>query len=154
MTQARPECRCDKCRAACTHIPGLFTPAEAMKAITAGLSHRIMSIGEKQKAFQKVFRALAPMSTPSDGVYHSMAITPHLRLDTEAAKGRCTFLTAEGTCEIHATGFKPHECAATLLCVPRDQRPTSNAEICDAWASPDGRRVVAAWELARAAEEM
>ena len=112
-----------------------------------------MSVSQKRKAFQKEFCLLAPMSTPSDGVYHGMTIAPHVRLNIEAAKGQCTFLTAEGLCEIHSTGFKPHECAVTLLCVSLDQRPTSSAEICDAWASPEGRRVVAAWGLARAVED-
>lgn len=130
-------------------MPGLFTPAEAMKAIGAGLSDRMMAVGYDDE--RGIYRCLAPLTAPKDGVYHPTAITPHLRLETASAKGRCTFFTADNLCEIHATGFKPHECAM-LICSPDRQRPTvTNGAIRDAWASPEGRRVISVWERGRAA---
>jgi Fe-S-cluster containining protein len=138
------ECRCKKCATACEHIPGLFTPEEATKAIEAGLTDRLMAVGCHDE--RGTYRGISPLSMPKDGVYEATAITPHLRLETAAAKGRCTFFTADNRCEIHATGFKPRECATALLCRTGDDRPASNAAIRDAWASLQGRRVVAVWE--------
>lgn len=121
-------------------------PAEATAAIEAGLADRLMAVGHHDE--RGTYRALAPLSIPEAGEYHPTAISPHLRLETASAKGSCTFLTADSLCEIHATGFKPQECAAALLCAPSGERPASNAECRDAWASPEGRRVVRAWESA------
>lgn len=137
------DCRCDKCRAACERIPGLFTPEQAQAAIAAGLGIRLMAIGYHDD--RGTYRALAPLSVPLDGIYHPTAISPHLRLETASAKGRCTFLTADRDCEIHTSGFKPAECATALLCVSPDERERSNAAIRDAWAMPDGRRIVEQW---------
>jgi hypothetical protein len=124
-------------------MPGLFTPAEAMKAIGEGLSDRMMAIGYHDE--RSTYRALAPLTMPKDGIYHPTAITPHLRLETASAKGRCTFFTPDNLCEIHATG-KPHECAM-LICSPAGQRPVvTNGAIRDAWALPEGRRVISVWE--------
>ena len=100
-----PECRCEKCISGCRSMPGLFTPAQAIQAIDAGLSDRLMAVGYHDD--RGTYRALAPLTIPKDGVYHPTAITPHLRLETASAKGRCTFFTADNRCEIHATGFKP-----------------------------------------------
>jgi hypothetical protein len=128
-------------------MPGLFTPAQAIQAIDAGLSDRLMAVGYHDD--RGTYRALAPLTIPKDGVYHPTAITPHLRLETASAKGRCTFFTADNLCEIHATGFKPRECATALLCRTDSEGPASNAAIRDAWASAEGRGVVAAWERVR-----
>lgn len=125
-------------------MPGLFTPAQALQAIEAGLADRLMAVGYNDD--RGTYRALAPLTIPKEGVYHPTAITPHLRLETAAAKGRCTFFTAANLCEIHASGYKPRECATALLCRADSEGPAVNAAIRDAWASPEGRRTVATWE--------
>ena len=142
-----PECRCEKCISGCRRMPGLFAPAQATQAIEAGLADRLMAVGYHDD--RGTYRALAPLTSPKDGVYHPTAITPHLRLETASAKGRCTFFTADDRCEIHASGFKPLECASALLCKTSGGDVASNTEIRDAWASPEGRRVIAVWERTR-----
>jgi hypothetical protein len=126
-------------------MPGLFTPAQAIEAIEAGLSDRLMAVGYHDD--RGTYRALAPLTIPKDGVYHPTAITPHLRLETVSAKGRCTFLTADNRCEIHAT--KPRECATALLCRTDSEGPANNEAIRDAWVLPEGRRVISVWEWTR-----
>jgi len=138
------ECQCERCRSACTRMPGLFTPDEALKAIAAGLADRLMAVGYHDD--RGTYRALAPLTEPIAGVYLPTAITPHFRLETAAAKGRCTFFTADRLCEIHQSGFKPMECAGALLC---RSGPANNGAIRDAWAGREGRQVVSQWEKTR-----
>jgi hypothetical protein len=142
------ECQCEKCRSACERMPGLFTPDEAMAAIAAGFADRMMAVGYHDE--RGTYRALAPLTMPLDGEYLATAITPHLRLETAAAKGRCTFYASDRLYEIHCSGFKPGECAAAMLCAAdKDRSSGRNASIRDSWSSREGRQIVMNWELAR-----
>src|SRR5664279_6296038 len=73
-----PACRCEKCISGCRSLPGLFTPAQAIQAIDAGLSDRLMAVGYDDE--RGIYRCLAPLTIPKNG-YHPTAITPHLRLE-------------------------------------------------------------------------
>src|SRR5689334_14857200 len=109
------ECQCKKCRAACEFIPGVFTPREAERAIAAGHGDRMMAVffhDDRRGGFQ----VLSPISNPKE--HERTAISPKLRLGSTAARGRCTFYTDDGRCEVHGTDHKPSLCSETLACHP------------------------------------
>src|SRR4029079_10581116 len=125
-------CQCDRCRSACERIPGLFTPDEAEHAIEAGHADRMMAVAYHDER-DGDYLALAPRSVPH-GKPELTHIGPHLRLDTAAAKGRCTYFTKDRKCELHGTGFKPGECRTTRLCAYPDGLG-HNVRIRREWAS-------------------
>jgi hypothetical protein len=122
------ECSCDLCKSECTRMPGWFSPAEARRAIDAGLASRLSSVRQGEVV------ALAPSRVGMEG------------RETDFGGGRCTFYRNDGYCEIHDTDFKPIECVTGFGCSKGNC--ISLASMFKMWQSGIGRRSVTAWRKA------
>ncbi|MFL6764533.1 MAG: hypothetical protein ACJ8FO_04980 [Sphingomicrobium sp.] len=130
MTAPAPQdCACSACKKACETVPGWFTPAEAVRAIEAGLARRMSAVSE---ILSGMF-ALAPSVAGREGRagWHGL--------------GRCTLLTADGRCEIHDSGFKPVECRTGYGCHDGPDLPKVE-EMWAMWRSPEGKAAVELWQ--------
>ena len=89
------QCRCPRCVAMCTKGACVPTPAEALALIKAGYASRLATyqpfIGSTEQA------VVAPAVVGAEGGTR------------QRTDGRCTFHSADGKCELHATGLKPLE---------------------------------------------
>jgi len=105
------ECDCAQCVALCERRPGWFAPGEAEKvAAYLGLSledlfRRRLSVDYRTatKEEPREIYVLSPAIEGKAGGYFPFA-----------PFGRCTFLTVDGKCEIHAV--KPIECRMASGC--------------------------------------
>ena len=105
------ECACAKCQDACIGRPGRFLPGEAEKAADLlGLTleeffakHLAVEWWDADEVSDDTFvRLLAPAIT----------VKPTGTLAPEDPIGRCSLLSADKRCTIHAA--KPHECRAYI----------------------------------------
>lgn len=140
-------CRCSECVAACHFMPGVFHPVEALKAIRAGFASDMMSVtigGKKRdgRAREDDFDVLMPRSIPPVPVPAGSRYRHH-RNSTWDANGRCIFLNIDDGCEIHDSGFKPHECRNSYLCRKID----AGLNIRDTWKTPVGMIVLSIWRV-------
>jgi hypothetical protein len=153
-TEQLASCTCDECVALCVRSPGWMTPAEAGRAIDAGLARSLMrdwlepskTLGNRLRIF-----VLAPAV-----IGHAGRDAPEMRLIDllEAlcgggswSKGRCGFLSAEGRCGIHDSGFKPVQCRSIVGCVPMSDAESGpgNYDIARMWNTAAGRAVLRRW---------
>lgn len=99
-------CSCASCQNACRHKPGWFAPGEAEAAAT------LLGVTLKELFRTRLMVDWLCSAGPefSDVFLLSPAITPGQPGEEFGSepRGRCTFLTGEGLCEIHAA--KPLEC--------------------------------------------
>lgn len=145
MTGTVHSCTCTACVGACRRNPGWMTPAEASIAIAAGHAGKLMrdwlepcdKLGNHQRIY-----VLAPAAAG-----HSGGDAPELNwlecMMGTAAKGRCVFLTARNRCAIHASGFKPIQCRASLCCQDdQDSSDFDNYAVARLWNTRRGRQLV------------
>jgi Fe-S-cluster containining protein len=124
-------CDCEKCKHECEKVPGWFTPAEATRAIGAGYANRMSLVAEKSP---DIAFALAPSIVGWEGK------------STAFAFGRCSFLTKEGRCEIHDSGFKPIECRFGYGCrrsAPDYPEPEAMRAL---WRTVEGDTAIRLWQ--------
>lgn len=92
MKYTENECSCEKCKSMCK-TPCVGTPDDMMKLINAGYSERLSrtgwAAGIMLGTHHKIIDIIAPLK--------------------DLEKGRCTFQTDEGLCELHDMGLKPTE---------------------------------------------
>jgi len=109
-------CRCERCVSACRNDPGRLVPAD-LKKIAA-----FLKISENELQAEYLVRIpamnngriyfLAPAKIKAG---HFLVPPGTIVPDYyETEKGRCVFLTPEGSCMIHPV--KPFECAAYMGC--------------------------------------
>lgn len=91
-------CDCPECRAMCTRRPCWPTPADAERLVAAGFGGRLMREWWFDHSQEKTVFMLTPALAGREG-----AESP------AHPSGPCTFLTADGLCELHAPGLKPTE---------------------------------------------
>ncbi len=123
-------CSCIACKNACREVPGWFTPTEAKLAIEAGLANRLSAVRECDVV------AMAPSPVGYEGK------------EKRHGTGACTFLTADGLCEIHTSGFKPIECRTGFGCKGGGPDYPSLHEEHTMWKSEEGKAVVELWRNA------
>lgn len=125
-----PPCSCEVCLEYCRQRPGWWTVKEATRAIGAGYAGRMML----ELAPKGAFGALSPAFKGNEGYF---------AVNDFSDRG-CTFLTADGRCELHATGFQPLECR---FChhARRGEGPRCHRDLEKDWNSYAGRALVERW---------
>lgn len=125
------DCSCAKCVSACSITPGWFAPGEAEEAAKLlgvpfeEFSKRLIKnymYDEYDDVKFWIPRKVGPEFNPSAELLSDRASN---------TKGRCTFLTEDNRCEIHAA--KPMECREALLCNPT---PDIRRDIVKMWEAP------------------
>lgn len=149
-------CTCRSCVGLCEKNPGWMTPADAKKAIRAGLASRLMrdwldpcsKVGNKERIY-----LLCPASDDRGGEdapewddMHGGGGDFVASFLNPPWKGRCTFLS-NGRCDIHNSGFKPTQCASALACKSTGK---DNYEMGRLWDNADGRAVIDLWRASLA----
>jgi Fe-S-cluster containining protein len=104
------ECACEVCVGGCNSLPGFFAPGEPEKA-AAFLGVSLAELYGTRVEVLADNGACRPVIAWPDV---SRSMTYHMEV------GRCTFLTAEGRCEIHPV--KPKECRLAMLCTDPPKR--------------------------------
>lgn len=125
------ECKCSACKGCCEKVPGWFTPTEAMLAIEAGFASRLSAV----KEYGVVAIAPSPVGYEGRAKHHG--------------PGVCNFLTKDGLCEIHNSGFKPIECRTGFGCSPGADYPELET-MHEMWASEEGHNAVETWRKTNA----
>lgn len=133
MTDAWEACSCKECARECAKVPGWLAPDEAIRAIEAGFAGRLMMVQENDVL------ALSPARCGCEGQLANHGC------------GRCTFLTGDGRCEIHDSGFKPIECRTAFGCSKKQTAP-SISEMHRLWKTPPAAIARALWQTAIAGE--
>lgn len=108
-------CACEKCVSACRRDPGRLIPADVQKLAA------LLGIGAEElkreylviiPARNSHVRFLAPAKIKAARFLAAPGtVVPGYYAEE---KGRCVFLSAEGTCRVHEA--KPFECAAYMGC--------------------------------------
>lgn len=98
------QCACSKCVTMCERNPCWPTPDEARTLIAAGYGDRLMT--DWWDDFPNDTHLLCPAA---EGHENRMAPAGPMFFQIDWHKGRCTFLTKEGKCELHTSGLKPLE---------------------------------------------
>lgn len=141
-------CTCSHCVSACKHIPGIFHPVEALRAIRSGYADDLMTVwvhdDNRSYKLRQQWRVIMPITAPTADMRRD-GFDPRRRLEPWEANGRCIFLNVDDRCEIHDSGFKPVECRHALLCAPDDADKQHDRALA-AWASPVGRFVLDLWK--------
>ena len=157
-------CSCSECVKACQRNPGWMNPAEAVKAIEAGLAKNLMldwldpcsQVGNTEPilvlcpASRHYGGSKAPEWDDMVGGGDLMSIIlnpPH--------KGRCVFLSDKNRCLIHDSGFKPEQCRKIQVCAGDEEREgqPDNYDMGRLWDTEKGRAVVEQWKRAVNFEE-
>ena len=137
-------CSCAKCAAACRHIPGLFTPLEALRAIRAGHATDLMVVGyrPREAGRPRLGRDLRgdDASLPYVVAEGHRPSRPPGQLYGERL---LYLLERDNRCEIHDSGFKPVECRLSKLCEPK--KGMTDEERLDPWRTAVGRAVIQIW---------
>lgn len=115
----KPEgCQCSDCVSCCTHKPGVFAFGEAEKAAKL--------LGLPFAEFRKRLIIDYWSDVEKGDIEYLTPRMVGVEEDQERAsygygfvRGRCTFLTQEGRCEIHEA--KPLECRQVYGCKDRDK---------------------------------
>ena len=125
---ASPPCTCDVCRNYCRR-PGWWSVEQADRAITAGLSDRMML----EVSPELTFGVLSPAFKGNEA---NIALQPF------AGKG-CTFLL-EDLCTLFGSGLQPLECR---FChhTRQNQGVACHAALERDWNSPRGQKLVIQW---------
>lgn len=142
-------CKCSTCVSCCERNPGWMTPDEAVAAMDAGLAKRLMrdwyeSYDSKDGTYHPRFFILAPASKGAES--QEAPECPSLVSWYHGwYKGRCNFLTKQGLCELHDSGFKPLQCRTGSGCSPTDGY-YSNLDMAKKWDTKKGRAAIKRWE--------
>ncbi len=138
------ECKCEACVGACENNPGWMSPGEAVAAMNAGLAKKLMLDWldpSSEVGNQGRLPVLAPASLGNEGkLAPEMEGMNWLFSMVEWTKGRCTFLSKEGLCEIHESGFKPVQCRSLT-----HDGMMNNYDAAKLWLSSEGTEAVLRW---------
>jgi Fe-S-cluster containining protein len=126
------DCSCAACKAACSHKPGWFRPrdipklAKLLRMTEAQLVRERLAIDYWAASPSRAVFVLAPAnaSCKPGEVY---PFDP---------RGRCTFLTDDGRCSIHAA--KPYECREALHSDSDDLVVSRKKRIVREWRTAKG----------------
>jgi len=128
-----PACSCKACVSSCESRAGWMTPDEALAAIEAGYARRLMKDW---------------WVNTRDGDLDLLGAA-ECGWEGERAPfwpgGRCTFLTAKGLCEIHASGFKSVECRKAYHSTHYERLHGAIAKL---WDTAKGKAVLRRWRQA------
>jgi hypothetical protein len=98
------ECNCADCVGACEHRPCWGTPDEIKRIIEAGFGNRLM-----RDWWEGDFRDDCGLLEGSINMLQPAIVGHEGQRAPLWPNGRCTFLTDDGLCELHAAGLKPSE---------------------------------------------
>lgn len=116
---------------ACLDRPGWFSPADAARAMDAGLAKSLMlDYWEADGSLGHTEVIGAPISG-----YEG-------RRAPYSPVGECGFLK-DSKCSIHSSGFKPLECSVSCC---KLKQPNLHMKIAKMWASDEGRKAVERWK--------
>jgi hypothetical protein len=125
-------CDCPECRAMCTRRPCWPTPADAERLVAAGFGRRLMREWWFDHSHEKTVFLLTPALAGREG--GESPVHP---------AGPCTFLTADGLCELHAVGLKPSE-GRRALC--HNRTPVDlHQRIGQTWNNAEALALVQRW---------
>lgn len=127
---------CDRCVQMCSNRPCWGTPEDARRLIAAGYGSRLMA------DYWAVAR---------DG--DALIIAPAIEgYESKHApfwpRGRCTFLTPDGKCELHDLGLKPTEGRIADCREDEDSKANGNGvhrAVADSWMNEEAQALAAAW---------
>jgi hypothetical protein len=148
----KTECSCSRCVSACEVMPGKLLPAEARRAIDAGMAGSLMldwydadaALGNEETVYHLMPAAVGREGGTAADVDELFPTIVH-SLTGQFVHQPCTLLVA-GKCSIHLSGFKPAQCRALLAC--EDGVVMENIEIARAWNNPVAQAIVAEWKRA------
>jgi len=149
----KKDCTCSRCVERCRTYPGWMSVGEAEAAIAAGAGGRLMrdwlepdrKVGNTERIY-----VLCPADVLREGkdapdnAELSAGLTFLSMMMGDVNPMVCTYLTTEGRCEIHDSGFKPVMCRTSFGCKPNIGQ--SKRDIAPEWNTPRGRALVARWE--------
>jgi len=144
MTEA--SCSCDKCKAICLN-PGWFSPSDALAAMEAGLSSKMML---DYYIDSPMVYILAPASEGCAGTRApntdelSLGVGIFARLLGLENKGRCVFLNEDELCNLHDTAYKPAQCRANFGCT-KTEKDLSNDDMAAMWRAPEAQELCRRW---------
>ena len=129
------ECKCGNCRGACRSKPGWFHPDQiAPLAAMLGMTEK------------DLFDQHLSVDWWDDPNGDTFVLSPRLSSESGGAmfpgnpEGRCHWLTEDGLCAIHDTGFKPAECQALTCQSSYDQSHDNHRAMRDAWNTRENQR--------------
>ena len=126
-------CACAECVAMCQHRPCWPTPEDAQRLIEAGYADRLMVDWWFDRDLNKTIYLL----TPAIAGRESGEAPAH-------PEGQCTFLNADGLCQIHDSGLKPTE-GQIALC--GDRTPEGlHEQIARTWDEVAAQALIDRWE--------
>lgn len=141
------QCACETC-VSCCQRPCWGTPAEAQRLIDAGLGDRLQN---DWWCADHDIDLLCPASQGSEGddapEYVASGLFGWLLPPVLIP---CTFLTADGRCELHALGLKPLEGRVAYHDGPHEG---VHEAIAQAWDNDDARALVERWRRDRGLTE-
>jgi hypothetical protein len=118
----------------CEERPCWGTPKDAAAIIEAGLGDRLMLDYWANSETDDTY-ILAP------------AIVGYERNRTPFwPRGRCTFLTKKGLCELHDAGLKPTE-GRLAMCGRGKTPPNLHETVAKEWETPEAIALVASWDV-------
>lgn len=144
-------CTCKSCRAACTHLPGWYTPRDVRRLMQAYPDTwptlvafdrwygEFWDINPQEDKDAPVIWVLAP---PNAATRPGTIYPPETGLPlfgSSARKGQCQ-LFQDDRCTIHA--HKPRECREYLGCDPEHSTYLKRRFIARAWARPAGQALL------------
>jgi hypothetical protein len=137
MLDHQPEsfeaCACAECVAMCQHRPCWPTPEDAQRLIEAGYADRLMVDWWFDRDINKTIYLL----TPAIAGRESGEAPAH-------PEGACTFLNADGLCQIHVSGLKPTE-GQIALCGSRTPEGL-HEQIARTWNDTAAQALIDRWE--------
>lgn len=139
-------CACASCVFACKVSPCSPTLADAARLILEGYGPRLML------AANQGVLMLLPAVGGFEGASAPATTLRHV-FPPVWGRGRCSFLTEKGLCELHAPGLKPLEgrLASHAPSAPGEGEAVG-ALIVRTWDRPEGQALCEAWARARESE--
>lgn len=135
-----PPCDCEECKAMCKR-PCWPTPEDAQAILDAGLGGRMMLDGwNPSEEHPKGILLLAPACPGHEGT--NAPINP---------RKSCTFLNAEGQCELHSLGLKPKEGRAAHHA--STYKGNIHLAVAESWIGEEGEEIVDRWCKERGVEK-
>ncbi len=147
-------CHCEECVSLCQRNPGWMTPAEAMRAMDAGLGPRLMRdwlepshrLGNTERLYVLAAASVGREGRDAPEIGDTLDFNYVAFLLGRAKKGRCTFLEND-LCTIHDSGFKPKQCRESLGC--QTKTGPDNYEMARHWDTEAGQAALVRWEEIR-----
>lgn len=129
-------CSCESCKQACRKRPCWATPKDATALINAGYGARLMNDWWNGDGVDgNDIQIISPAIVGHEGGY----APSHPR-------GRCTFLTSDDLCELHALRLKPFEGRVSNC---KRKQDTLHWNVAKSWNTEIGRSVVKRWKGSR-----